>query len=188
MSKAVEHPESWYLKKHEDSQVFGPVRFAQLLAWASAAQVNPRDMVSTDGTTWNKAPMIAELCMDWLIELSESLLYGPTTSSALMEFARLGEIARNALIVNCRTGEVVTLEAASFFSEASFRPAVGEVTTVHPARGGVKISLQKRIRDLEALLMEKQLELHISHDALAKLETRVRELEHALHSTTGSKR
>ena len=81
-----------YLLKAEDSEVFGPVDFKQVTAWATAAQISPLDKVSSDQQTWFKAPMVPELEMDWLIELTSEQLYGPTTLGAIQEFLNLGEV------------------------------------------------------------------------------------------------
>lgn len=170
-----DHPENWFLKKHETSEIFGPVRFEQIHSWAKAAQVNPQDMVSTDQEVWTKAPMIPDFAMDWLIELSNILLYGPTTAEALMEFSRLGEITRDTRIVNCRTGEAMLLANAPFFREEAMRPAVEEFP--QPEKGGIKVNLQKRIRELESSLMEKTRQLTAAREAIARLEAKIRELE-----------
>ena len=66
-----------YLLKAENNEVFGPVNFQQLNTWATSAQISPLDKVSTDQQTWFKAPMVPELGMDWLIELTSDQLYGP---------------------------------------------------------------------------------------------------------------
>jgi len=172
---SIDHPENWYLKKHETSEIFGPVRFEQIHAWAKAAQVNPQDMVSIDREVWTKAPMIPDFAMDWLIEVSTNLLYGPTTAEALMEFSRLGEITRETHILNCRTGEIMLLSKAPFFSEEAMRPAVEGFP--QPQKGGIKVNLQKRIRDLETGLIEKSRQLMAAKDTILKLEGKIRELE-----------
>src|SRR4029434_2410856 len=83
--------QSWFLRKHQDGAVFGPISFDQLAAWASAAQVAPHDLISNDQLTWLKAPMVSQLAMDWLVEVTSEHLYGPTTVGAIQEFFRLGE-------------------------------------------------------------------------------------------------
>lgn len=172
----IENPENWFLKKHDDGAVFGPIRFDQIAAWARSAQVNPHDMVSNDNVMWTKAPMVPELEMDWLVEVGVNLLYGPTTGSAVLEFARAGEITRSTPVINCRTGETMTLESTPFFDE-SVTPATEHPGAIQPPRGGIKVSLQKRIRDLEAALIEKRLQLNVAAETISKLENRVRELE-----------
>jgi hypothetical protein len=170
-----EHPENWFLKKHETAEVFGPIRFEQIRSWANAAQINPQDMLSIDTEVWTKAPMIPDLAMDWLIEVSESLLYGPTTAEALLEFSRLGEITQETCIINCCTGEAMSLASAPFFRDEAMRPAVEEFP--QPQRGSIKINLQKRIRELETLVMEKTRQLQVSKDMVTRLEAKIRELE-----------
>lgn len=171
----IDHLENWYLRKYDSSEIFGPVRFEQIRSWALTAQVNSQDMVSTDKEVWTKAPMIPELTMDWLVEVSGNLLYGPTTAEALMEFFKLGEINRDTPVINCRTAETMPLGKAPFFDEEIWPSALGNAST--PAKGGLRISLQKRIRELECSVLEKRRQLAISQETISKLETKVRELE-----------
>jgi hypothetical protein len=105
----------WQLKKFGAGEVHGPVSFEKLREWADAAQINPQDSVSSDGKTWTKAPMIAELQMDWLVEVPDNPLYGPTTSGALLEFLRMGEINPDTHVVNCCTGESLVISDAPFY-------------------------------------------------------------------------
>lgn len=156
---AIDLPAKWFLRKHEKGEVFGPIRFDQIVSWAKEAQVNPQDMVSNDAKTWTRAPMLPGLAMDWLIELTDKLLYGPTTSEALMEFVRLGEISRDTKIVNCKTAETMELKSAPFFSEDA-----GE-------------NPQKRLLDLEEALAEKQRQLGEALGIIAELEARLRAFE-----------
>jgi hypothetical protein len=59
--------------------------------------------------------MIAELQMDWLVEVPDNPLYGPTTSGALLEFLRMGEINPDTHVVNCCTGESLVISDAPFY-------------------------------------------------------------------------
>jgi hypothetical protein len=90
----------WFLRKYDDGALFGPLPFEQLARWASSAQVAPRDSVSSDGESWIKAPMLPELGMDWIVEVTSESLYGPTTLGAIREFMRLGEIDENTWVIN----------------------------------------------------------------------------------------
>ncbi len=184
----TDHPLNWYLRKHNEGEIFGPIRFEQLLSWAQSAQINPQDTVSIDREVWTKAPMIPDLAMDWLIEVTDNLLYGPTTSGALMEFSRLGEITRDTTVVNCRTGESMPLRSAPFFTEEASRPAPADLQEVQPAKGGIKINLQQRIRVLEAALIEKRLQLNVARETIAKLETRIHDLESYMRDVRSGRR
>ena len=62
-------------------------------------------MLSNDRQTWVKAPMLPQLGMDWLVELTSEHYYGPTTLGALQEFIRLGEIDAETLVINTRKGQ-----------------------------------------------------------------------------------
>jgi hypothetical protein len=94
----------WFLCKHEDGSIFGPLPFAQLRRWAATAQVAPHDTLSQDQQTWLKAPMFPELEMDWLIEVANESYYGPTTLGAVKEFLRLGEIDEETSVINSCDG------------------------------------------------------------------------------------
>ncbi|TMP91558.1 MAG: hypothetical protein E6L07_13345 [Verrucomicrobia bacterium] len=96
--------QSWYLRKHEDGSIFGPVGFDQLARWASTAQIAPHDALSTDQRTWTKAPMLPQLGMDWLVEVTSEHYYGPTTLGAIQEFIRLGEISDDTFVINACDG------------------------------------------------------------------------------------
>ncbi len=170
-----DHLETWYLKKYDSAEVFGPVRFERILSWALAAQINPQDMVSTDREVWTKAPMNPDLAMDWLVEVSGNLLYGPTTAETLLEFCRIGEVTIETPIINCRTGENMTLGKAPFFSVEAM--VHSPETVPAPPKGGIRVSLQKRVRELESSLLEKRRQLILAKETIAKLEVRVRDLE-----------
>src|SRR5205807_45347 len=82
----------------------GPTSFDQLANWASAAQVAPHDLVSTDQQTWLKAPMVAQLGMDWLVEVTSEHYYGPTTVGAIQEFIQLGDVNGETFVINTCDG------------------------------------------------------------------------------------
>src|SRR6266852_5939955 len=94
----------WFLRKHQGGSVFGPISFDQLAGWASSAQVAPQDVVSTDQETWLKTPMLAQLGMDWLVEVTSEHYYGPTTVGAIQEFLRLGDINADTFVINACDG------------------------------------------------------------------------------------
>ena len=174
---ATDHPFNWYLRKHNEGKIFGPIRFEQLAAWAQTAQVNSQDMVSTDKEVWTKAPMIPDLAMDWMLEVTSNLLYGPTTAGALLEFVRLGEIHRDTTIINACTGESMALRSAPFFSEEALQAIVTDAVEAQPQKGGIKLNLQQRIRVLEAALVEKRIQLNAANETIAKLEAKILDLE-----------
>lgn len=162
----------WYLRKHADGEIFGPVAFEQIREWAMSAQVHPQDAISSDGRTWNKAPMLEDLHMDWLVEVSGQPLYGPTTAGTLLEFLSLGEISAETKILNCCSSEKMTLGEASFFPNPTMH---GEDARNHDSN--LKESLQNRILELESALLHKQTELNFALDAIARLKRRVEDLE-----------
>ena len=189
---AIERSENWFLRKHDSGEVFGPVPFDKIREWAHSAQVNAQDMLSTDQIIWTKAPMIAETEMDWLIVVGENVLYGPTTAEALFEFERLGEITVATTLINCTTGERTTLGEVPFYR--GLQVAVEEQTpmdtlVIQPGRGpGLRISLQQRIRELENALLDKGRKLTDAEETIARLESKIRELEERIRDYSGFRR
>src|SRR5437764_2526213 len=143
--------QGWFLRKHEDGSVFGPLSFEQLAKWASAAQVAPHDAVSCDQLTWIKAPMLPELGMDWLVELTSEQYYGPTTLGAIQEFIRLGEIDGETFVINSCDGTRRQLHQIPEFDEiitaASLQapPMENMEPANKPVASGISMDLQDRI-------------------------------------------
>src|SRR5215210_2237545 len=130
--------QSWYLMKHDDGSIFGPVEFSQLRQWALDAQISPFDKVSTDEASWIKAPMVPELEMDYIVEVSPDQYYGPTTLGAVKEFLENGEVNRETIVTNCKDGTERPVKEI----EELQRPVEEE----QPVRTNLRLSLQQRIR------------------------------------------
>jgi hypothetical protein len=172
--------QQWFLRKHGDGTVFGPLTFEQLARWASAAQVAPHDSVSTDQQTWTKAPMLAELGMDWLVEVTSERYYGPTTLGAVHEFVRLGEISPDTFVINTCDGirrRVSELEPSlSDFEAAQISSAPETPEPEGPAATGMAINFAERIRDLEQTVREERRALREAEERCRELELRHRQL------------
>src|ERR1043166_881816 len=174
--------QSWFLRKHDDGSVFGPLQFDVLTLWADNAQIAPRDSLSTDQQTWIKAPMLQQLGMDWLVEITSEHYYGPTTLGAVREFIRLGEINEETFVINTCDGtrrqlqempdllEMARIEVADGSSESE------NALLAEPAARGILIRLQERIRDLEQALREERRALIESEQRYAELEQKYNEL------------
>ena len=155
----------WFLMKHEDGSEFGPISLAQLREWAKGAKVSPLDKVSNDGSTWVKAPMIPDLEMDYLIEVSPDQYYGPTTLEAVKEFLEVGEIQTDSVITNCRNG---SQRPVSEYPELA--PPQDEV---RPVRTTIRQSLQQRIRELETALLEERRAREAAERLVERLESQL---------------
>jgi hypothetical protein len=171
----------WFLRKHEDGSTFGPVQFDQIARWAAAAQIAPHDTLSSDGQTWLKAPMLSQLGMDWLVELTSEHYYGPTTFGALQEFIRLGEIDGGTVVINTCDGtrrqirEMPDLWGTSELQvEDQIEIQLGD--PVAPAVAKMSLHLQERIRDLEQTLQEERRALAESEQRYAELERKYQDL------------
>lgn len=172
----------WFLRKYEDGSTFGPVQFDQITRWAASAQIAPHDTLSSDGQTWIKAPMLSQLGMDWLVELTSEHYYGPTTLGALREFIRLGEIDDETVVINTCDGtrreirEMPDLWKAvqSEVDENQFQIQLSG--PVGPAVAKMSIRLQERIRDLEQTLQEERRALAESQQRYNELERKYQDL------------
>jgi hypothetical protein len=179
--------QQWYLRKHEGHNIFGPLSFEQLASWAATAQIAPHDAISTDQLTWMKAPMLPDLGMDWLVEVTSERYYGPTTLGAIQEFIHLREIDGQTFIINACDGTrrqiqdlptlVVPSEALSEEEEAGPEEAAPRT---EPAPSGISIDLQDRIRDLEQSLREERRASEETEERYRELQRRYDELEQKL--------
>jgi hypothetical protein len=160
---------SWYLRKYDDGGIFGPLPFDQLARWASKARIAPRDLVSSDQQNWMKAPMLSQLGMDWLVEVTSERYYGPTTLGAINEFVRLGEVTPEDFVINTCDGSRRKIQeiAACFVSATEDGETLVEGS---PASAGMSIKFEERIHDLERSLGEER-------RALREAEARYQELE-----------
>jgi hypothetical protein len=172
----------WFLRKHEDGSTFGPVQFNQIARWAAAAQIAPHDTVSSDQRTWIKAPMVPQLGMDWLVELTAEHYYGPTTLGTLREFIRLGEIDGETFVINTCDGtrrqirEMPDLweTALSEIDEDQIQIQLGD--PVGPSVAKMSVRLQERIRELEQTLQEERRALAESEKRYAELERKYQDV------------
>lgn len=162
--------QSWYLLKNDDGSLFGPISFAQLQQWAVEAQVSPLDKVSNDQQTWIKAPMVPELGMDYLVEVSPDQFYGPTTLGAVREFLEAGEINAETRITNCKDGTDCALkDIPGLLPQA-------QDEDVRPVRTSIRLNLQQRIRELEEALMEERRAREQAEHLLEKLESKLADI------------
>jgi hypothetical protein len=148
----------WFLRKYQGGSIFGPISFDQLSNWGSTAQVAPQDVVSTDQQTWLKAPMVPQLGMDCLVEVTSEHYYGPTTVGAIQEFIRLGDINADTFVINSCDGtrRQVREMPALFKTSAVGSKAKSADLVTEPAAAGISMRLQERIRDLEQTLREER--------------------------------
>jgi peptidoglycan hydrolase-like protein with peptidoglycan-binding domain len=170
----ADESQTWYLLKHDDSTIFGPISFDQLKQWASDAQVSPLDKVSTDAQNWMRSPMLPDLHMDYLVEVSPDQFYGPTTVGAVREFLQMGEINGETQITNCKDGTVTALK-----NIPELQVTEEEGDSARPVRTSIRFNLQQRIRELEEALLEERRGREDAEHHLAKLEAKLEEITRA---------
>jgi hypothetical protein len=182
----------WYLMKSQDKHVFGPTTLAALQSWAAEAKISPMDKVSHDARrSWVRAPMVAQLQMDWLIELEDEYLYGPTTIGTIQEFLATGEIDEHTQLINCRDNYKGSVRDLNFLVSsprklvASGERPLGRRSSdlrsndlpAAQRRGGqVQQSLQEKVRALETQVLNLRLEVGTWQDRYERLRREHEEL------------
>ena len=169
----MDDSQKWFLLKNDDGALFGPLPFAQLKQWAVDAQVSPLDKISRDEKNWVKAPMVPELEMDYLVEVSPDQFYGPTTIGAVREFLQMGEIQAETPITNCRDGRIIRVKDMPELQVEE------EEEVLQPVRTSIRLNLQQRIRDLEEALMEERRSREQAEHLIEKLEAKLSEITRA---------
>jgi hypothetical protein len=152
--------QTWYLIKHADKQEYGPITHETLLGWAADAKISPMDKLSNDERqTWQRSPLIQELQMDWLIQMPDQFLYGPTNVSTIQEFLATGEVDGNVVVINCVDGTESRLKEQPFFQVSPHHVRSAETTLMGSQwpdlqKAGGDPVLMQRISLLEKQVME----------------------------------
>jgi hypothetical protein len=166
----------WHLLKAADREVHGPVDLGQLRSWAAEAKISPLDKVSNDDRqTWVRAPMLAELQMDWLIEMPDNYLYGPTSVGAIQEFLATGEIDEHVMVINCAQATTGRLSEQPFYQFSPHQVRSADTVfhgTAMPestdSTEGVGM-LRQRVHWLEKRVLELEHDLALAEDYNASL-------------------
>ena len=163
--------DNWFLNKHDDGTIFGPASEEQIQDWALAAKISPLDKVSNDGqSSWRRAPMFPELHMDWLVEVTEDYLYGPTTFGTVQEFLAAGEIDGDTMVINCKEGSQARVKDMPVFS-TRLRRTSAENLVNEPASGerSPNLSDSEHILELEGKILDLRRALHESEQRYQQL-------------------
>ncbi|MCX7869804.1 MAG: hypothetical protein N2322_07620, partial [Terrimicrobiaceae bacterium] len=91
-----------------------------------------------------------------------------------------GEISAETSVLNCKTGERLKLRSSPFYAAAQAAPPLEHAAQgplQQPLKGGIRANLQKRVRELEQLLLERTRQLNTARDTISRHETRIKELE-----------
>ena len=172
--------DSWFLNKHDDGTIFGPASEDQIQDWALAAKISPFDKVSNDNqATWRRAPMFPELHMDWLVEVSEDYLYGPTTFGTVQEFLAAGEIDGETIVINCKEGSQARVKDMPVFSTRLRRnhieDLVNEPASTDANADRPQMSDSEHILELEGKILDLRRALHESELRYQQLRARYTE-------------
>ncbi len=119
---------SRYLKR-SDGEIYGPVDLPTLQLWAMDGRVAPDDRLSGDQVNWSLASNLAELGLNWLVELQDGSIYGPIHLLALRDLIREGAVSIHAKIKHKRSGEEQVVCEALLNELLKTGPAVREFST-----------------------------------------------------------
>lgn len=153
---------TWHLLKASDKEVFGPTDLETLRGWAADAKISPLDKISSDDRhSWQRAPLIPELQMDHLVQMSDNYLYGPTNVATIQEFLATGEIDENVTIINCLDNKEARLSDLGWFQASPQHVRSASTTLLGTGRSDEKLGMadamqQARIATLEKQVMELQ--------------------------------
>ena len=160
----------WYLLKVAGNEVFGPASLEQLRHWAAEAKISPMDRVSSDGRrTWVRAPMVTGLQMDWLIEMSDNFLYGPTSVGTLQEFLATGEIDEHVSVINTLDGTKSRISDLPLFKASPQRVRGSQEIVAAETGSGSGGTANPRAAWLEKQVMELQRDIARWQEACASL-------------------
>jgi hypothetical protein len=98
------------LRKLEENEVLGPMELADLKILAESAYISPGDEISFEGEEWQKAVLVDELGMHWMIRSKDGIEYGPTTVGTVREFLSAGEIEKEAMVINTKSKKEATVK------------------------------------------------------------------------------
>jgi len=115
-----------WLVKNEQEEVFGPVGFETLKAWARDGRLSPTSMVSQDVKAWSPVAHVPGLEMDWVAEVSPGVFYGPIHYQAMRELQGDGSIAPTAVLFTRDGGASVPRHAAEDTRATSAGTALAE--------------------------------------------------------------
>ncbi len=147
--------DNWFLHKHDDGSIFGPASEDQIQDWALAAKISPLDKVSNDGqSSWRRSPMFPELHMDWLVEVSEDYLYGPTTFGTVQEFLAAGEIDGETNVINCKEGSQARVKEMPVFSTRLRRTSAEKLVNEPSNSTQGLLSDNEHILELEGKILD----------------------------------
>lgn len=122
-----------------------------------------------------KAPMLPELAMDWIVEVTSERSYGPTTLGAVGEFLRLAEINEATIVINACDGSRHQVRDIAAVLQPPSEASGDEGIDGEPAAAGIAVDVHERIRELERALREERRAMTQFEERHRRLEVKYRE-------------
>ena len=120
--------------------------------------------------------MFPELHMDWLVEVSEDYLYGPTTFGTVQEFLAAGEIDAETVVINCKEGSQARVKDMPVFStrlrRSNIENLVNETSSIDRT---ANLSDSEHILELEGKILDLRRALHESELRFQQLQKKYTE-------------
>ncbi|MCB1071375.1 MAG: hypothetical protein KDL31_13565, partial [Kiritimatiellae bacterium] len=102
-SGTTESQSPWYVQTPEQ-EVYGPIRWDELRAWAEEGRIAPDYRLSQDQVSWQDAVSVEGLEMDWIADMGGDQQLGPFPLAAFRDFLHLGIIQPDSPLTNRVTG------------------------------------------------------------------------------------
>ena len=122
--------------------------------------------------------MFPELHMDWLVEVSDDYLYGPTTFGTVQEFLAAGEIGAETIVINCKEGSQARVKDMPVFSTRLRRNHIDELVnepSIPSRKNRAALSDSEHILELESKILDLRRALHESELRYQQLRTKYSE-------------
>ena len=89
--------EEWYVRS-ADGSVYGPADRESLIVWAREGRIEPSGFVSCDRKSWQPAPSMSELGMEWVVETESGKFFGPFNRDVITRLSAAGSIPPGATL------------------------------------------------------------------------------------------
>ncbi len=163
----------WVLRAKE-GQEYGPVAFEALRAWAAQNRFTAGYAISNNRRDWRTVESVPELGMDWFVEPTDGVRYGPFHPLALLDYVREGAIPPETRVIHKVNGG----EAKAY--QVLLEAFVDAIDQTSEAQGDLVRqiqALQERLEERDRWFDEENRQLQEERKKRQELEIEARRLE-----------